>query len=60
MLTILLATCEVTLDSDIEISRETKDDLERLIQRTRVELNAVGDGTTALNVLPPPPRGSPA
>ena len=46
MLTILLATCEVTRDADIELSHETRHDLERLIQRTRAELDALADSTT--------------
>ena len=58
MLTILLATCEVTRDADIELGRETKDDLERLIERTRAELVALGDGTTTAHAPSPPPRDS--
>jgi hypothetical protein len=57
MLTILLATCEVTRDADIELSRETTHDLERLIQRTRAELDALGDSTTTAHILSPPPHG---
>jgi len=58
MLTILLATCEVTRDADLELTGETKHDLERLIQRTRAELDALGDGTAGAHMLSPPPRAS--
>jgi len=45
MLTILLATCETTLDAfnaaDNELDRELVADLERVIERTRGELEAL-------------------
>lgn len=56
MLTILLATCEVTLDADFELSRETRHGLERLIQQTRAELASLGEGTATAHTLSPPPR----
>ena len=56
MLTILLATCEVTREAEIELNRETKRDLERLIQRTRAELAALGDDTATAHVLSLLPR----
>jgi hypothetical protein len=58
MLTILLATCEVTLDAELELSRETRHNLEQLIQRTRAELAALGDGTATADTLSPAPRDS--
>jgi len=58
VLTILLATCEVTRDADIELSSETKHDLERLIQRTRAELDALGDSTATAHMLSPRSRRS--
>ena len=58
MLTILLATCEVTRDADIDLNRETTHDLERLIQRTRAELDALSDNTATAHMLSPRSRGS--
>ena len=47
MLTILLATCEVTLETaardGIPLNPGLVADLERLAERTRVELNALAD-----------------
>jgi hypothetical protein len=44
MLTILLATCEVTLDTlkreEVQLNPEFVADLERLAERTRTELEA--------------------
>jgi len=47
VLTILLATCEVTLDTatreGLQLSPDFFADLERLAQRTRLELEALAD-----------------
>lgn len=51
MLTILLATCETTLDTlraaDNPIDRALVADLERLVERTRHELEAVAQTARA-------------
>jgi hypothetical protein len=47
LLTLLLATCEVTLDNArrdrVELSQEFLAELEGFVQRTRAELEALGD-----------------
>jgi hypothetical protein len=45
MLTILLATCEVTRAAEIGLDEELAADLDRVIERTRAELDALGDGS---------------
>jgi hypothetical protein len=55
MLTILLATCEVTRDADLELDRETEHDLARLIERTRGEIAALAGTGTVHNFPSPPP-----
>ena len=51
MLRILLATCETTRDAltaaDNPVDTQMLDDLERMIQRTRVELGLDGSGPGA-------------
>jgi hypothetical protein len=58
MLTILLATCEVTRDAGLELNPETERDVARLIEQTRAELAALGDGTATAHDFSLPPRDS--